>query len=47
MATALGQRLLDGYALGTFTAEQLQAAVAKGWISQAEYDQAVASPPQS
>lgn len=41
MATALGQRLLDRYAAGTATLEQLQAALARDWITQAEYDDAV------
>ena len=41
MATALGQRLLNLYAEGNATVEQLQSALAKGWITQAEYDEAV------
>lgn len=42
MATALGQRVLDGFAAGVFTRAQLDAALAKGWITQAEHDAAVA-----
>ncbi|MGK0740445.1 hypothetical protein ACSHWG_00950 [Leucobacter sp. Z1108] len=44
MATLLGARLLARYAEGTATVEQLQAALARGWISQDEYDTATTDP---
>ena len=40
MATALGQRVLDGYPT-VFTQAQLDAALVKGWIDQAEHDAAL------
>lgn len=40
MATAIGQRYLERYAAGTATLEQLQLAVARGWVTPAEYDTA-------
>jgi len=42
---ALGARMLQRYAEGTATREQLDAAYAKGWISDADYQAATAPDP--
>lgn len=44
MANALGARMLIRYAEGTATLAQLDATLAKGWITQAEYDTATTPP---
>lgn len=41
MATPLGARILTRYAEGTATLEQLDKALAAGWFSRDEYDNAV------
>ena len=44
---AMGKRMLDRYKAGTATREQLDAAYAKGWISDADYQAATATPEES
>jgi hypothetical protein len=41
---SLGRRVLAMYAAGTATREQLDAAHARGWISDADYAAATAEP---
>lgn len=40
MATAMGQRIIDRYKAGEATIEHLDAALARTWINQDEYNNA-------
>ena len=42
--TALGQRMLERYAAGTATRAQLDSYYKAGWISDADYQAAIAEP---